>query len=65
MQADSSASRAKGGTGLGLHISREMTERMEGRIGFTSTLGAGTTFWIEFPLAARQFADENWERVAI
>ena len=35
-QADSSATRQKGGTGLGLHIARRFIEHMHGRIGFES-----------------------------
>jgi len=48
-QADSSDTRQKGGTGLGLNISRALVEKMDGTIGFFSKPGVGTTFFFEMP----------------
>jgi len=50
-QADSSSTRKKGGTGLGLSICKAIMERLEGQIGFESSVGQGTTFWVDIPLA--------------
>lgn len=52
-QADSSASRAKGGTGLGLHIVKQLVEQMHGTIEFTTVVGRGTTFRVKFPLVTK------------
>jgi signal transduction histidine kinase len=39
------------GTGIGLAISKDLIEMMNGQIGLDSTLGHGCCFWIELPLA--------------
>ncbi len=49
-QADGSATRQEGGTGLGLHISKQMVERMGGAIDYESVEGEGATFWVDLPL---------------
>lgn len=41
------------GTGIGLAIVKRAVERMNGEVGFQSTAGAGSTFWIELPQAPR------------
>lgn len=49
-QADSATTRAKGGSGLGLHICRRLATLMGGAVEFESTVGLGSVFWVEFPL---------------
>ncbi len=51
-QADTSDSRLTGGTGLGLNISRSIIERFGGTIGFESSAGQGTTFYVDLPIVA-------------
>lgn len=58
-QADASDSRQKGGTGLGLNITKSLVEKMNGLIGFDSTEDVGTTFFVDLPDFAATECDES------
>jgi two-component system, sensor histidine kinase LadS len=47
---------AHGGTGLGLALVKELAEGMDGEVGLDSQPGAGSRFFVRFPLAADQSA---------
>lgn len=49
-QADSSTTRAKGGTGLGLIISKNIIEAFGGNINFATVEGKGSTFYFILPI---------------
>ncbi len=51
-QADGSMSRKFGGTGLGLTISRQLAQLMNGRLTVESVFGEGSTFSVEIELSA-------------
>ena len=48
-QLDQSATRTKGGTGLGLPLSRKLAELLGGELNVTSEYGNGTTFVLTLP----------------
>ena len=48
-QLDGSATRAAGGTGLGLAVSRKLAQLLGGTLSVTSELGRGSTFTLRIP----------------
>jgi len=50
-RVDAGRSRDVGGTGLGLSIVKHLADALGGTVGVESTVGRGSTFWVEIPRA--------------
>jgi len=53
-QTDDSIYKPDSGTGLGLTISRQLIELMQGEIGVKQNMDAGSIFWIKIPVTITQ-----------
>mgnify|MGYP003520171439 FL=1 len=60
VQQDDSSTRRHGGLGVGLAISKHLAQMMGGEIGFDSTLGQGSRFWVTMPYAPVEEAVSVW-----
>jgi two-component system phosphate regulon sensor histidine kinase PhoR len=58
-RVDRARSRDLGGTGLGLSIVKNTVHNLGGRVGVSSRLGTGSTFWIELPVAIARDRDDG------
>jgi signal transduction histidine kinase len=70
VQLDQSSTRRQGGTGLGLHLCRQLAELVDGHLALEETPGGGCTFSLTIPAAgaagalAVDVADRGFDREA-
>jgi signal transduction histidine kinase/CheY-like chemotaxis protein len=53
------------GSGIGLSICKKLTELMGGSLGFESTVGVGSCFYIKFPVGAMPATDKDFKSKAL
>jgi PAS domain S-box-containing protein len=53
-QANAGDARSQAGTGLGLAITRQLAERMGGKVGYLPRTGGGSCFWAQFSTRPRE-----------
>ena len=59
VQLDQSSTRRQGGTGLGLHLCRQLAELVDSRITLAETPGGGCTFTLSMPATATATAGDE------
>lgn len=64
-RVDNSDTREIGGTGLGLYLSRRLTESMGGRIWVESEYKKGSTFFVELPRISHEDATALIEKASV
>lgn len=64
-RVDNKNTRTIGGTGLGLYLSRRLSEIMGGRIWAESVYNTGSTFYVEFPRISNIEASRLLEKEAV
>jgi signal transduction histidine kinase len=59
VQLDQSSTRRQGGTGLGLHLCRQLTALIDGELELGETEGGGCTFTLTVPVVELRHADNT------